>query len=159
MGRVKYKKDFPEILRHYAELRPDFSASPGECAAVFGVQAETVRNWMNQHPDFRQAIEDISFHLNLRVENALLKTACGYEYTEVKDVDGSSITKTIKLVPGNVAAQKFWLTNRSPDRWRDKVEQELTTAGGQPIKPLIIFGTPDDDTTETLDTSEIQPSD
>ena len=159
MGRVKYKKDFPEILRHYAELRPDFSASPGECAAVFGVQAETVRNWMNQHPDFRQAIDDISFHLNLRVENALLKTACGYEYTEVKDVDGSSITKTTKLVPGNVAAQKFWLTNRSPDRWKDKVEQELTTAGGQPIKPLIIFGTPDDDTTETLDTSEIQPSD
>jgi len=158
MGRVKYKKDFPEILRHYAELRPDFSASPGECAAVFGVQAETVRNWMNQHPDFRQAIEDISFHLNLRVENALLKTACGYEYTEVKDSEGF-VTRTTKLVPGNVAAQKFWLTNRSPDRWRDKVEQELTTAGGQPIKPLIIFGTPDDDTTETLDTSEIQPSD
>lgn len=158
MGRVKYKKDFPEILRHYAELRPDFSASPGECAAVFGVQAETVRNWMNQHPDFRQAIEDISFHLNLRVENALLKTACGCEYTEVKDSEGF-VTRTTKLVPGNVAAQKFWLTNRSPDRWKEKIEQELTTAGGQPIKPLIIFGTPDDDTTETLDTSEIQPSD
>ena len=163
MGRVKYKKDFPEILRHYAELRPDFSASPGECAAVFGVQAETVRNWMNQHDDFRQAIDDISFHLNLKVENALLKTACGYEYTEVKDSEGF-VTRTTKLVPGNVAAQKFWLVNRSPDRWKDKIEQELTTAGGEPLKPVIIFGYPkkrDDETDESSaqDTSEIQPAD
>lgn len=158
MTRTKYRRNNPDIVRHYSELHQNFGASPRELAELFDVSYATILKWMEQHEDFRQAIEDVGFHMNLRVENALLKTACGYEYTEIKDADGF-ITRTTKLVPGNVNAQKFWLTNRSPDRWKDKVEQELTTAGGQPIKPLIIFGTPDDDTTETLDTSEIQPSD
>ncbi len=158
MTRTKYRKSNPDIVRHCAQLHQDFGASPRELAELFDVSCATIQKWIHQHDDFRQAIEDVSFHLNLKVENALLKTACGFEYTEVKDADGF-VTKTTKLVPPNVNAQKFWLTNRAPDRWKDKVEQELTTAGGQPIKPLIIFGTPDDDTTETLDTSEIQPAD
>ena len=163
MTRTKYRKSNPDIVRHYAQLHQDFGASPRELAEIFGVSCATIQKWMHQHDDFRQAIEDVSFHLNLKVENALLKTACGYEYTEVKDSEGF-VTRTTKLVPGNVAAQKFWLVNRSPDRWKDKVEQELTTAGGEPLKPVIIFGYPkkrDDETDESSaqDTSEIQPAD
>lgn len=158
MTRKGYRRENPDIVRHAAQLRQDFGASTKELAEIFDVSYATILLWLKTHDDFRQAVDDVTYRINLRVENALLKTACGFKYTEVKDTDGA-VTRTTKLQPPNVAAQKFWLTNRSPDRWKEKIEQELTTAGGQPIKPLIIFGTPDDDTTETLDTSEIQPSD
>ena len=59
------------------------------------------------------------------VENALLKRALGYSYTETKTKkEGGVITEVttiVKEVVPDVTAQIFWLKNRKPETWRDKV--------------------------------------
>lgn len=60
-----------------------------------------------------------------QVENALLKRALGYKYTETRTkTENGEITETItieKEVIPDVTAQIFWLKNRKPEAWRDKV--------------------------------------
>lgn len=68
--------------------------------------------------------------MDTKVENALLKTALGYEYEEIKtiieeDKNGKKktrIEKTKKYMPPNPAAQAFWLKNRKKDVWGDRKE-------------------------------------
>lgn len=68
--------------------------------------------------------------MDLQVENALLKRALGYDYEETVTVEltgGRKQTrKMTKHMAADVTAQIFWLKNRRPDRWRDKVEQVQT---------------------------------
>ena len=62
------------------------------------------------------------------VENALLKSALGFEYEEtvteiIEQPDGTQrkqIKKIKKYSPPSNTAQIFWLKNRRPDRWREK---------------------------------------
>lgn len=64
------------------------------------------------------------------MENALLKRALGYTYTETKKertAEGVRTTTTIKEVVPDTTAQIFWLKNRRPDRWRDK--QDIHVSG------------------------------
>ena len=65
--------------------------------------------------------------VDIQVENALLKRALGYSYTEKKTEngpDGKKVTVTVKEVIPDTTAQIFWLKNRRPDVWRDKQEIE-----------------------------------
>lgn len=63
---------------------------------------------------------------NYEVENALLKKACGYSYTEVKETEkekGIEITTTHKEVAPDVSAAKAWLESNSPEIWGGKGEK------------------------------------
>ncbi|MBK5242064.1 transposase [Clostridium sp.] len=68
--------------------------------------------------------------IDTKVENALLKTALGYEYEEIKtvieeDKNGKKrtrIEKTKKYMPPNPTAQAFWLKNRKRDEWSERKE-------------------------------------
>ncbi|MDD6214207.1 MAG: helix-turn-helix domain-containing protein [Firmicutes bacterium] len=60
------------------------------------------------------------------VEDALLKRALGFSYTEVKEVEkanGTEVTRLHKEVPPDVSAAATWLKNRKSDVWRDKQEE------------------------------------
>lgn len=89
------------------------------------------------------------------MENALLKRALGYDYeeetTEIEEVPsgkvdamGKPIMKTkrhikrIKRhVPGDPAAQIFWLKNRKPDRWRDKPEVPISNEAMERLDEVL----------------------
>ena len=72
--------------------------------------------------------------MDTQVENALLKRALGYTATETieevyqagegqnKKVLSSHIRRITKEIPPDVGAIVFWLKNRKPGRWRDKIE-------------------------------------
>ncbi len=58
-----------------------------------------------------------------KVENALLRRAVGYEYTEtrVEESDkGSKVIEITKHLPPDTKAAIFWLKNRQPGRWSDR---------------------------------------
>lgn len=65
--------------------------------------------------------------VDIKVENALLKRALGYTYTETRREGTANsikngtakITKIEKTVPPDVAAIIFWLKNRKPEEWRE----------------------------------------
>lgn len=60
----------------------------------------------------------------------MLKRALGYEYTEttreyIPELDEMKTTKKVtKQVAPDTTAQIFWLKNRKPDKWRDKLNRD-----------------------------------
>ncbi len=56
------------------------------------------------------------------VENALIKRAVGFEYHELRietQAGKEKRTETIKYQPPDMAAIKFYLQNRCPERWKE----------------------------------------
>ena len=133
-GRPKVYDDarFPHIAK---TLCQEYGFTQKQLAGVFGVSVPTIESWVRLHPNFRDGMREgrDSFDV-LKVENALLKRAVGYEFTEVttqtvqvrgKDSEGldvsvpaKRITTTVKEVAPDVKACMFWLTNRQVDRWK-----------------------------------------
>ena len=64
-----------------------------------GVAMSTFCDWKNKHPEFSETLKRSKDVADYEVENALFK----------------------KAKMGDVTAQIFWLKNRKPKQWRDKV--------------------------------------
>lgn len=98
-----------------------------------GITRSTFYEWQNKHSDISDAIKKGKEVSDYEVENAMFKSALGYEVEEVKTFiekteDGKEkkkIERTTKHVAPNVTAQIFWLKNRKPDDWKDRTEQKI----------------------------------
>ena len=76
-----------------------------DIAAKMGISVTTVYDWMNKNPEIAAAIKkgrDKSIDI---VENALFKSA----------------------INGNVTAMIFYLKNRAPERYKDRVDNNINT--------------------------------
>ncbi|MGG5344023.1 helix-turn-helix domain-containing protein [Enterococcus sp. AZ192] len=102
-----------------------------QIAENIGISRSTLSKWKNDHSDISDTLKRGKEVIDRQVENALLKRALGYEYTEVtKELtdDGMQTTKKItKQVAPDTTAQIFWLKNRKPNEWRDK--QDINHSG------------------------------
>jgi hypothetical protein len=101
------------------------------------VSLDTIQVWINQYPEFSEALKEGKAPADAKVEKSLYQRAIGYKYTEKKVIqlpDGT-IRKEVteKEVAPDVTAQIFWLKNRLPDEWRDKSNLEHSGPGGTPI--------------------------
>lgn len=65
-----------------------------------GIAVKTLYEWKNRYSDICDALKKGKEIVDYEVENALLKRA----------------------KQGDVTAQIFWLKNRRPEKWRDKVQ-------------------------------------
>lgn len=105
-----------------------------QIAHNMGITRGTLYDWKKSHPDISHALKKGKEVVDIEVENALLKRALGYEYTEerveISDKDGRKVIQIAKHVAPDTTAQIFWLKNRRPDRWRDK---PLPTAEGDEV--------------------------
>lgn len=101
-----------------------------QIAHNMGIGLTTLKDWKNKFPSILTAIKKGKAPVDLEVENALLKRALGYDYeetiTEIEEmVEGRQkkhVRKIKKHMAPDVTAQIFWLKNRRPGRWRDKIE-------------------------------------
>ena len=100
-----------------------------QIAYNMGIGYSTLQAWKNKYKDILDTLKKGKEVVDRQVENALLKRALGYKYTEVtkERIDGSLIvTKEVtKEVVPDTTAQIFWLKNRKPNEWRDKQNVEL----------------------------------
>lgn len=89
-----------------------------------GISPSTLYDWKGKFPELSEALKHGKDVVDRQVENALLKRALGYSYTEVRveesEKDGQKVTRTKKFIPPDTTAQIFWLKNRKPKDWRDK---------------------------------------
>lgn len=93
-----------------------------QIAYNMNVGIRTLYKWQKQNMQFKQALKVGKDTADRQVENALFKSALGYEYKEeVVTNDGRVVTVT-KHQKANTTAQIFWLKNRKPEQWRDKRE-------------------------------------
>ncbi len=121
-------KNFPDQAH---KLLAKHGYTMEELADFFSVVPSTLYKWQSEYPKFKEAIRAGRDRFDTdRVENALLQTALGVEYTETTveqyiDKTGKPQTKkkaVKKYIGGNPVAQKFWLSNRDPSRWKEKRE-------------------------------------
>lgn len=105
-----------------------------QVAYNMGINKATLYRWKEKYCDICDALKRGKEVVDRQVENALLKRALGYEYTEttreyIPELDEMKTTKKVtKQVAPDTTAQIFWLKNRKPDKWRDKQEYEDRTA-------------------------------
>lgn len=132
MAKGKYK----EWLEPEGLLKIEGWARDGltdeQIANNIGISVSCLNNWKNKYVEILKSLKKGKEVVDRQVENALLKRALGYEYTEttreyIPELDEMKTTKKVtKQVAPDTTAQIFWLKNRKPDKWRDKLNRDCS---------------------------------
>jgi hypothetical protein len=115
-----WREGYLEQARKLAAL----GATEVEMANFFGVSHKTFTRWKVSRSDFCRALKTAKETADARVERRLYERAVGYsmEVEKIVCLRGKVIrVKTVEYYPPDVTACIFWLKNRQPDRWRDRV--------------------------------------
>lgn len=121
---TKYKKEFDEQAAKLCKK----GFIDDEIADFFNVTRSTLYLWKQKHLSFSDSLKESKRFSDDKVEMALYDRAVGYEYDELKEEQseqGLKRTVTTKRIQDNTAAI-FWLKNRRPEQWRDRVESDVT---------------------------------
>lgn len=119
----KYSDEFAAQATKLCEL----GATDWEVASFFGVTARTIYRWQTLHPEFCQALKVGKAEADERVERSLYHKANGYSFRAVKIMQDKGVVieaPYIEHVPPDTTACIFWLKNRRPEQWREKVDLE-----------------------------------
>lgn len=112
-----------------------------QIAKKMGINPSTLYDWKNKYSKISETLKKGKDFVDVQVENALLKRALGYEYTEerveISEKDGRKVIQTVKQVVPDTTAQIFWLKNRRPEKWRDKPEQPGDTDALKKARELL----------------------
>ena len=108
-----------------------------QIAHNMGITRKTLAEWKNKYSDISDTLKINKEIVDTQVENALLKRALGYSFTETtrerklnEDTGKYEMVTTkeiVKEVTPDTTAQIFWLKNRKPEEWRDK--KDVTVDG------------------------------
>lgn len=137
MARGKWEKWLtPEGLLLIEGWKRD-GLSDEQVARNMGCSYSTLRAWAEKFPAVSAALKKGREVVIREVENALVKRARGYSYTEetrerkFNNRTGEFelvVTKSVqKTVPPDVGAIAFYLKNVDPSNWRDKQNIELSS--------------------------------
>ena len=122
-------------LDKLTEWAKDKNNNISDIAALMGISASTFYKWKNEHEEISDAFEEGRKVLDEKVENAFFDMCVGFTKTVKKvfklrrkefNENGKVIAEYEELVdreeeeyvPPSVTAQKFYLCNRMPDRYR-----------------------------------------
>lgn len=126
-----------------------------QIADNMGINVKTLYEWKNNYSNISNALKESKDTADRQVENAMFKSAVGFEYDEetfetihlrstITDPDTGDEKEVIyeskevlvkrvkKVVAPNTTAGIFWLKNRKPEVWRDRIENAIITP--EPIK-------------------------
>ena len=105
-----------------------------DIAENMDISDETLNQWCKKYIPIAEALKNTREYADRHVENALFKSATGYDYEEDVVTKTGEVVKVTKHMPANTTAQIFWLKNRKRDVWRDKIEAEITGKDGGAIQ-------------------------
>ena len=101
-----------------------------QIAQNMGISVSTFYDWKSKYSEISESLKKNKEIVDAQVENALLKRALGYSFTEttkerrLNDETGEyemvTTKEVVKEVTPDTTAQIFWLKNRKPEDWRDK---------------------------------------
>ncbi len=153
MAKAKYLEWIGEQgLERLREMAPRLTDA--EMAKEMHISPSTYYEWLKKYPEMSEAVTRARTGADARannesVERSLLETALGgvrvlKKPMKLKTTSFDSRGRRVEseklvyadeeiYVPPNVKAQIFWLTNREPERWRNKVEAVLPGANEMQI--------------------------
>lgn len=132
-----YRPEYAEAAYRLCLL----GATDDDLAERFGVVRSTIALWKEKHAEFSDAIARGKAVADADVAHALYERATGAKWEEgrafkVKTIiygdNGRKLREEedVRVVqvecgaPPDTNAAKLWLTNRRPDRWKEKIEIE-----------------------------------
>lgn len=129
MAKAKYAEwiteDGLKKIEHWARD----GLTEEDIAHNMGIKRQTLYEWKKKHPDIDDALKRGKAVIDMKVENALLRRALGYQYNEdtyavTPDSEGDMILvkRVVKEVQPDTGAAIFWLKNRQPNVWRKESE-------------------------------------
>ncbi len=123
-----------------------------EICRQVGITPKTYHQWVNDYPDFADAIEQAKSErmqaMVIEAKKSLMKKIQGYDVTETKvvtipgkqkDEKGNpkpiikEQTTTKKHIQPDTAAIIFTLTNGDPEHWRNRQSTEVTGKDGKDL--------------------------
>lgn len=148
-----YKEKIQPYIAEIEKARQE-GKSLSEIAKELGVSVATLSRHLKKQPTCESVLVDDGG----RVEESLYKACTGYtaqvvKHYKVKRVEydettGKKIREEEQLVsaldeiyvPPNISAQKFYLVNRLPERWKVKPggEEEASASAGVIVIPEIL---------------------
>jgi len=111
-------------------------ATDKDLADFFEVSERQINYWKKDYPEFLQSIKRGKSIADAEVADKLFQRATGYEVQETKvfQHNGKIVTyDMIKHFPPDTPAAIFWLKNRNPSKWRDKIEHGITDGDGKSV--------------------------
>ena len=127
----KYKKwltaEGLQQLEDWARL----GLSDVQIAHNMGIHPSTLYEYYQRFKEISDAIKRGKVVADYYVENALYKSATGFDYDEIayetdkKTGKKVEIKRVTKHMPPSNTAQIFWLCNRKPLEWRQKQQVEV----------------------------------
>lgn len=134
----KFKPEYVEQAEKLCRL----GATDIEVADFFGIEVRTLYRWKAENEEFCQALKAGKEVADERVERSLFARANGYEHDEVdiRVVNGEIVQTPIrKFYPPDTTACIFWLKNRKPTGWREKVENVVMGPDGGDLNLTVSF--------------------
>lgn len=131
---TKFKADYIEQAKKLAAL----GATDREVAEFFKISERTVYRWQSEHKGFCQALKVGGDVADQRVERSLYRRATGYSFDAIKIMQNNGrpvIVPFVEHVPPDTTACIFWLKNRKPKEWRDRIEH--TGEDGGPMRAVF----------------------
>lgn len=102
MAKVDIWLDKDNLIRVQGWARDGLTDQ--QIAEKMGIGVRTLYEWKKKHSQFSQALKSGKEVVDYAVENALLK----------------------KALAGDVGACCFWLKNRRPDKWKDRIDAAVS---------------------------------
>ena len=104
-------------------------ATAAKLGEVLDVEERTIKYWLDKHPAFRAAVNAGREAADAEIAASLYGRAKGFSMKTIKVmlVDGKPHQEEIvENFPPDTNAAKFWLMNRQPTMWREKMEVDNT---------------------------------
>lgn len=97
-----------------------------QIAQNMGISYSTFREWKKKFSALSAVLKKSKDVVDRQVENALFKSAIGFEYEEETVTNAGDVVAVRKYSKPNTTAQIFWLKNRKRKQWTDKSEVDVT---------------------------------
>lgn len=156
MARIKDKLEFWTKEENLQKIQDWVFAglTNQQIAENLDIALSTFYEWCKKSTEFSNALKTTKDVADIQVENALYKKALGYTVRLAKtfkvkeeffNENGKKIKTEEKLVtgydeqhiPADTIAQIFWLKNRKPNDWREKVVAEVN--GDGMVKDILAY--------------------
>jgi hypothetical protein len=121
---LKYDKKYNEQARKLCLM----GYTDKQLAGFFEVAESTINKWKLDHQGFSESLKSGKEIADAEVTASLYQKAIGYSCIDTKFAshegritDEKEYTKNYPPCPISI---KYWLNNRQPLRWREKVEED-----------------------------------
>lgn len=118
---------FTEDLQKQMKFLCEKGFTEKELAEALLIDISTITKWKQKFPKFFTSLKDWKAEADKKVEKALYERACGYEHPEDKifNANGEAlVVPTVKRYAPDPTSMIFWLKNRQPEKYRDKIDHK-----------------------------------